>query len=155
MNEDELLKINFILKRRATRYIAAAEEEWLYPERRLSTTHWSKIDDDWFLYPNLYKVPFSSGIVAGWDDETSWAADEYGRKRSDPKYRDKKQHAKEWEIARRGKLAWAVKREGKSAARSHHQFDDAEDRIMKRELEEHREELEAANMSRSRKSPLA
>jgi hypothetical protein len=155
LTESEVLKINFILKKRATRYIAAADEEWLYPERRLAATHWSKLDDDWFLFPNLYKVPFSSGIVAGWDDGTSWAADEYGRKRSDPQYQDKKQHAKEWETARRGKLAWAIKREGRSAARSHHQFNAAEDRIMERELTDHHEGLKAAKVSRLNKNPPA
>jgi hypothetical protein len=35
LEEDEVLRINYILKRRATRYIAAAEEEWLYPEKRV------------------------------------------------------------------------------------------------------------------------
>jgi hypothetical protein len=100
-------------------------------------------------------VPFSSGIVAGWDDGTSWAADEYGRKRSDPDYQNNKQTAKEWETAQKGKLVWAVKREGRSAARSHHQFNDAEDRIMKRKLREHHDGLEAAKMSRLKKNPPA
>jgi Protein of unknown function (DUF4238) len=69
LTENEVTKINFILKKRATRYIAAAEEVGLYPERRLSKTHWSKLDDDWFLLPNLYKVPFSSGN-RGWGIRT-------------------------------------------------------------------------------------
>jgi Protein of unknown function (DUF4238) len=144
LTDEEVLKINFILKRRPTRYIAAADEEWLYPERLLATTHWSKLDDDWFLYPHLYKVPFSSGIVAGWDDGTSWAADEYGRKRTDPGYQNKEQHSKEWKTARKAKLTWAIKREGKSAARSHHQFNDGEDRIMKREIAEHHQRMASA-----------
>jgi hypothetical protein len=46
-----VLRTNYILKRRATRYVAAAEEEWLYPERRVSTTDWPQLDDDWFLFP--------------------------------------------------------------------------------------------------------
>jgi Protein of unknown function (DUF4238) len=155
LTEDEVLRINFILKKRATRYIAAANEEWLYPERRLTSTHWSKLDDDWFLYPNLYKVPFSSGIVAGWDDGTSFANDEYGRKPSDPNYQNKRQTSEEWVTARKGKLAWAIKREGKSAARSHHQFNDGEDRIMQRELREHHDRLDAANKSRPKNRPLS
>ncbi|HKB90651.1 MAG TPA: DUF4238 domain-containing protein [Opitutaceae bacterium] len=139
LTDNEVTRINFILKRRATRYIAAADEEWLHPERHLSTTHWSKLDEDWFLFPNLYKVQFSSGIVAGWDDGSSWASDEYGRLRNDPHYQDKKQHGEEWVTAQKAKLAWAVKREGRSAARSHHQFNDGEDRIMKRELARYHE----------------
>jgi hypothetical protein len=34
LNEEEVLQINFILKSRAYRYIAAGREEWLYPERK-------------------------------------------------------------------------------------------------------------------------
>jgi hypothetical protein len=141
LTSNEVTTINFIMKKRAARYIASAEEDWLYPERRLSTTHWSKLDDDWFLLPNLYKVPFSSGIVAGWDDGSSWASDEYGRKRSDPDYQNKKQSSEEWVTTRKAKLAWAVKREGKSFSRSHHQFNDAEDRIMRGELAKYHEEV--------------
>src|SRR5260370_36770846 len=89
---------------------------------------------------NLYKVPFSSGIVAGWDDVSSWASDEYGRKRSDPDYQNKKQSSEEWLTTRKAKLAWAVKREGKSFSRSHHQFNDAEDRIMRGELAKYHEQ---------------
>src|SRR5260370_40512245 len=83
---------------------------------------------------NLYKVSFSSGIVAGWDDGSSWASDEYGRKRSDPDYQNKKQSSEEWVTAQKAKLAWAVKREGVSTSRTHDQFNDAEDRLMKRDL---------------------
>jgi putative transposase len=51
LTDDEVLRINFILKRRATRYIASASEDGLYPERHVSTDHWSKLDHDWFLLP--------------------------------------------------------------------------------------------------------
>jgi len=68
LEEDEVIRVNFILKARATRYLAAAKEEWLYPEQRASTTNWAKLDDDWFLLPNLYKIRFSRGIVAGFRD---------------------------------------------------------------------------------------
>jgi hypothetical protein len=136
LTDDEVLRINFILKRRATRYLAAAEEEWLYPERHVSTDHWSKLDQDWFLFPNLYKVPFGSGIVAGWDDGTSWASDEYGRRRNHPKYQDKDQHAVEWRAAQKAKRAWLLKRQGKSTARTHDQFNDSEDRMMQKDLRE-------------------
>jgi hypothetical protein len=148
LTENEVTKINFILKKRATRYIASTEEKWLYPELHLSTTHWSKLDDDWFLLPNLYKVPFSSGIVVGWDDGSSWVSDEYGRRRSDPDYQNKRQSREEWVTARKAKLAWAVKREGKSASRNHHPFNDAEDRIMKSDLVKYKEEMAKSRRSR-------
>ena len=51
LSEDEVLQINYITKRRAFRYIAAAEREWLYPERRVSTDHWKKLGDGLLLMP--------------------------------------------------------------------------------------------------------
>ncbi len=116
LEEDEVLRINFILKTRATRYIAAAEKDWLYPEQRVSTTNWSKLDDDWFLYPNLYKVPFTSGIVVGYTDRRAWRSDEYGRQPGDPKFEDKKLRDKEWKTHLWAREQWAKKRVGKSIA---------------------------------------
>jgi len=116
LEEDEVLRINFILKKRAPRYIAAAEEEWLYPERRASTTVWSKLDDDWFLFPHLWKVSFSSGIMAGWKDGSKWAMDEHGRQPTNPQYQDQKLHHKEWETHQAAKQEWAKKRAGRSVA---------------------------------------
>jgi hypothetical protein len=43
LTEDEVLQINYITRRRARRYIAAAEQEWLFPEKRVSTDHWKKL----------------------------------------------------------------------------------------------------------------
>jgi hypothetical protein len=116
LEEDEVLRTNFILKKRATRYIAAAEDEWLYPERRASTTDWSKLDNDWFLFPHLYKVPFTRGILVGYKDGSSWATDEYGRRPSNPKYKDEDLHRKEWEAHLRAQQEWAKKRSGRSVA---------------------------------------
>lgn len=116
LEEDEVLRINFILKKRATRYIAAAEEEWLYPERRASTTDWSKLDDDWFLFPHLCKVRFTSGIMAGFRDGSSFAADEYGRHPSNPKYQDEKRRQEEWETHLWAQREWAKKRSERSVA---------------------------------------
>jgi hypothetical protein len=116
LEEDEVIRINLIMKKRAVRYIAAAEEEWLYPEKRASTTNWSQLDDDWFLLPNLYKVPFSGGILAGNDKGPVWAQDEHGRHPGNPGYKDKKLHDREWEAHQRTKLEWAQKRVGRSVA---------------------------------------
>jgi hypothetical protein len=116
LEQDEVLRINFILKKRATRYIAAAEGEWLYPERRASTTDWSKLDNDWFLFPHLYKVPFKTGTMAGYKNGSRWAQDEYGRRPNNPKYNDEKLRDKEWETHLRAQKEWAKKRSGRSVA---------------------------------------
>ncbi|MCR6631373.1 MAG: DUF4238 domain-containing protein [Magnetospirillum sp.] len=140
LEEDEVLRINLMLKQKAHRYIAAADENWLYPESRLSSTHWSRLDDDWFLFPNPYKVPFTGGIVVGYKDGSSFAMDEYGRRPHDPEYQDKKLHQREFRIAQEAKLAWALKREGRSLSQvDEDRFDDAYDRIMADDLREYRE----------------
>lgn len=116
LEEDEVLRINLILKRRATRYIAAAEEDWLYPEQRASTTHWSKLDNDWFLLPHLWKVQFTTGFVAGYQDGSRFAMDEYGLPPGHPEYADKQRAEKEWDLHQRAQRAWARKRAGRSVA---------------------------------------
>jgi hypothetical protein len=49
--EAQVRAINFILKTRARRYIAAAEQDWLFPERHLKTTMWNKLGGPFFLMP--------------------------------------------------------------------------------------------------------
>jgi hypothetical protein len=115
LEEDEVLRINYILKKRATRYIAAAEKEWLYPERRVSTTDWKLLDEDWFLLPHLWKIPFSGGIMAG-GDGWAWAADEYGRHPGNPQYQNKRMHEIDWIRHQLAEREWARKRVGKSVA---------------------------------------
>jgi Protein of unknown function (DUF4238) len=116
LEEDEVLRVNHILKQRATRYLAAAEEEWLYPERRVSTTDWTKLDDDWFLFPNLWKVPFTTGVMAGGGPSLPYAADEYGYHPGNREYNNEKFRQMEHLSCDRAQLVWAKKRIGKSVA---------------------------------------
>jgi hypothetical protein len=143
--EDEVRRINFILKRRATRYIAAAEEEWLYPEDFASVTHWSKLDDDWFMLPNLYCVQFSGGFMIGYKDGSAWAADEYGRAPRHRNYQDKRQRDREWTIFQKAKLAWAVKREECSLGRDHDDFAKVNESIMREDLARYHAERAQTN----------
>ena len=133
LTEDEVLRINLIMKRRATRYVAAAEEEWLHPEKYVSIQHWSKLDDDWFLFPHLWKVTFGGGIVAGFSGGRSWAADEYGHHPGDPNYDDEERRHKEWEIHQKAQKAWARKRAGCSVAHVE-EHDHAGDSLMQEYL---------------------
>jgi hypothetical protein len=143
--EDEVRRINFILKRRATRYVAAATEEWLYPEDFASVTHWSKLDDDWFMLPNLYCVQFSGGFMVRYKDGGGWAADEYGRTPRHRDYQDERQRDREWETFEKAKLAWAVKREGCSLARDHDDFAKVNESIMREDLARYRGERAQTN----------
>jgi hypothetical protein len=116
LGEDEVLRINYILKQRATRYIAALEKEWLFPERRVSTIEWRALDDDWFLLPHVWKVGFTGGIYAGSDRGPTFAADEHGRHPGQPGFQDKRQRDFEWVLYHRSREEWAIKRGGKSRA---------------------------------------
>ena len=137
LDEDEVLRINFILKKRAARYIAAAEEEWLYPERHASERRWSMLDDDWFLLPHLYKVPFSRGIRGGYKDGTVFAMDEYGRAPSNSAFEDREQHDREWKTFHQFKKEWARKRKGRPVAHVEKMRgdDDVDDQIMREDLD--------------------
>jgi hypothetical protein len=137
LEENEVLRINLIVKRWAKKYIAAANQESLYPERQVGLIHWTKLDSDWFLFPNLWKVRFTSGMMIGYQNGGAWGMDEYGRSPSHPDYQDKDQHAFEWRRTDEGKKEWAKKRLGKSLSRVINQMreDTVSDRMMNRFLQ--------------------
>lgn len=153
LEEDEVRRINFILKKRATRYVAAADPSWLHPEEHVGNPKWSTLDDDWFLFPNPYKVKFTTGLVAGWKDGSSKSVDEYGREREHPQYGDERRRDREWKSFRRAHLEWVIKREGRSLAqidedkRSKH----ADEHIMESDLKEAKE-AEAKSRVRRRRN---
>jgi hypothetical protein len=97
LDDLEVNEINFIIKKRAFRYIAAAEEEWLYPEKELITQHWDRLGKGYLLMPEPRAVPFSSEIVFGFDDGrmADWT-DAYGRKPWQKGYDDKAALEIEW-----------------------------------------------------------
>jgi Protein of unknown function (DUF4238) len=137
LEEEEVLRINFILKKRAARYIAAAEEEWLYPERHAAERRWSMLDDDWFLLPHLYKVHFSSGIMVGYKNGSVWKQDEYGRTPGHPDFESREQHDREFKTFHQAKKEWAKKRRGRSVAHVE-RFggeDEVGDRLMQKDLD--------------------
>jgi hypothetical protein len=148
LSEEEVLRINYILKKRATRYIAAIDEEWLYPEWRLSTTHWSKLDQDWFLLPHLWKVKFSAGIAVGYAGGRSWAMDEYGRSSRHPEYEDKQLRDREWILHLKARKEWAMRRRGRSVAhvdKSDH--DEVGDQLMEEFLAKERQPDRAGHVN--------
>ncbi len=106
ISEDYVRSINYILKKRAKRYVAAAEKDWLYPERYLKTTMWNKLGDRFFLMPDPRKVSFTTETLIGYKDGTAWGIDEYGRR---PKENDSNIKAKrniEWETFQKAKRSW-------------------------------------------------
>jgi hypothetical protein len=106
LNEQEVLAINYIMKQRATRYIAAAYEGWLYPEKHLTNRTWNKLGGKYFLMPDPRKVSFTTGILMG-GDGWGWGADEYGRRMSRDKDKDVKAlRAREFRTFQKAKQSW-------------------------------------------------
>lgn len=96
LDEEDVITINYIIKQRAFRYIAAAKNEWLYPEKRLTYNRWDEIGSSYLLMPDPRSVTFSTEIVIGYDNKTSEAFDEYGRKPWYTDYKEQKRHENEW-----------------------------------------------------------
>jgi hypothetical protein len=137
LEEDEVRRVNYILKKRASRYVAAAEAEWLHPEQHLATTAWNKLDADWFLLPNLYKVDYKTGLFWGDAKGRAWGQDEFGRRPGQPGYDTRRPTKDDFERHLQAREAWALKRRGRSLARveDYTHKDTAADHLMQRFLE--------------------
>jgi len=88
LSEQEVQEINFIIKTRALKYIAAGKEEWLYPERQVPKSRWAEFGDGYLLMPDPRGVEFSREIIIGHRDGTASAIDEYGRRPWQPGFKD-------------------------------------------------------------------
>jgi hypothetical protein len=77
LSREEVIAINHIVKSRARRYIAAAEEDWLYPERS-GSVDWSTARKI-LLPPECELWHFGGEIVVGYKDGTSSFQDAFGR----------------------------------------------------------------------------
>jgi hypothetical protein len=85
--EEEVRQINFVIKSRARRYVAAGEEEWLYPETYISKSDWAQYGYGYLFMPDPRFVRFTREILMGFRDGTATAFDEYGRRPWDPDYK--------------------------------------------------------------------
>ena len=86
LNEPEVQQINFIIKSRALRYIAAAREQWLYPDKHMSKSQWHLFGDGYLLMPDPRAVDFGGEVIIGYRDGRSAALDPYGRRPGQPDY---------------------------------------------------------------------
>ncbi len=96
LTELEVIQINYIIKKRALRYIAAAKEDWLYPESRLQSTHWRKLNERYLFMPDPRSVVFSNGILVGYKERPADIFDEYGRRPGMQGFKDKVRRDIEW-----------------------------------------------------------
>ena len=92
LNEQEVREINFIIKSRSHRFIAAAKEEWLYPERYVSKSQWNVFGDGYLLMPDPRPIHAGGEIFLGYFDGTVKAYDSYGRKPWQSEYKKESQN---------------------------------------------------------------
>ena len=79
LTEAEVLQINFILKSKAQRYVAAYKKEWLYPENHVDPRAWRDFGDGRLLLPDPRSLTTGTAYYVGFKDGSSYAQDEYGR----------------------------------------------------------------------------
>jgi hypothetical protein len=107
--EDYVRAVNFVIKQRAKRFVAAGKRDWLFPENHLPTRMWNKLGGNDFLMPDPRKVNFTTDFLVGFKDGGAWGHDEYGRlsDENDPKV--KRLREKEWDSFHAAKKAWDSK----------------------------------------------
>ncbi|MEP7349225.1 MAG: DUF4238 domain-containing protein [Sphingorhabdus sp.] len=101
LSESEVRQINYIMKQRAMRYLAAGEREWLFPEHHLPSTHWSKLGQGYLLMPEPRDIHMGGEIFVGYDNGRSEAWNEYGQRPWEQGYKDDKRFDKESATLRR------------------------------------------------------
>jgi hypothetical protein len=107
LSEQEVLAINFITKRRAHRYVAASEREWLYPEQHLETDHWRKLGGGLLLMPEPRNLHMGGEIFIGYEGGHSEAFSEYGHRPWQKGYKDEQREARESAALERFKAEFA------------------------------------------------
>jgi len=77
LDDKQVHEINFVLKKRARRYIAAAQKDWLYPEKDQSIT-WESVKAT-LLPPSNKIYEFGGEMFMGFNDGTTLFQDAFGR----------------------------------------------------------------------------
>lgn len=95
LSEEEVLQVNHIIKSRAFRYIAAPVEDWLYPEKYLESTHWSRLGDGFLLMPEPRDIHMGGTIYVGYKGGRSEAWNEYGHRPWESEFENKKRFDRE------------------------------------------------------------
>jgi hypothetical protein len=95
LSEQQALSINYILKQRATKYIAAAKKDWLFPENHLKKTDWRSLDSVFVSNSTKLFGTNRETFIGGKDGKLIATQDEFGRKpKSKEEWLDKEKQAK-------------------------------------------------------------
>ena len=96
LTDTEVNEINFVIKKRAYKYIAAAKKEWLYPESKITAKNWKDLGLGYLFMPDPRSVTFSTEVIIGYSKGRADFFDEYGRKPWQKDYNNKRQQEEEW-----------------------------------------------------------
>lgn len=80
LNSQQVLSINYIMKMRAYKYIAAAKEEWLFPERHLKKLDWGSLDKIFISKSNKLRGTDGEIFIGNKDGKLIATQDDFGRK---------------------------------------------------------------------------
>jgi hypothetical protein len=131
LSEEEVWEINYIIKQRARRYIAAAHKESLYPEKHMPRWRWDRLGGGYLLMPDPRSVDFTTEVVIGYKDKTAESFDEYGRRPGQRDFRDKARRGREHDthLAFRGEYArvFGPRRRGQGWEHGRERLEDSED----------------------------
>jgi hypothetical protein len=108
LREQEVHEINYITKKRALRYIAAADKEWLYPEKSLPSTHWRNFGKGYLLMPEPRQIHMGGEVYINFGDGHSEAYSEYGHRPWQKGFKDEERSAVESVALRRFQAEWSV-----------------------------------------------
>jgi hypothetical protein len=131
LTEEEVWEINYIIKQRARRYIAAATKDWLYPEKHMPRRRWDQLGGGYLLMPDPRSVSFTTQYVIGYKDNTGEAFDEYGRRPGQHGFGDERRRRREHDtaLAFQGEYArvFGRRRRGIGFDHGHERLEDSED----------------------------
>jgi hypothetical protein len=99
LNRYEVATLNYIIKTRATRYIASSKKEWLYPENEIKNRNWSKLFN--VLIPKEPVNHLFGERIARYSNGTVVGTDYLGRKIPNSKEKLKEMEEQLEEIIRR------------------------------------------------------
>ncbi|MHB8830553.1 MAG: DUF4238 domain-containing protein [Patescibacteria group bacterium] len=102
LKSDEVCAINYIIKKRAIKHIAAGKKEWLYPEKTYNQDTWKNLRNI-LLPPKDQVYRFGGEIyVGGKDGGLAWYQDAYGRRHTSRE--DENDPIKKFSISKRNEI---------------------------------------------------
>lgn len=102
LKAEDVCAINYIIKRRARKYIAAGKEEWLYPEKMYSKNEWKSLRKI-LLPPKNKTYQFGGEIyIGGGDGGLAWYQDAFGRRHTSRE--DENNPIRQYSISKRNEI---------------------------------------------------